>query len=122
MQILKTRKMEQALIEPETTLVVEPDLMPPKPDRVQIHRTRHSVDDQLSMHEFINNLQSSIQSMNPELAFRECRETYDREFFAANTDSALKAQLVSLLCSTFGDRLPLWVAMKNRSPDVLDLI
>lgn len=124
----KTKKRQQTSdVAPDVSLApvfqtVDENLRPPMPDLVMVHRHKKLPPPPIDEHAFISDVSRSIQSMNPELAFRNCRETFDREFFESYKDSGFKHAVAAFLVETFGDRLPLWSAIVKRSPDVLDLL
>ncbi len=71
---------------------------------------------------YLDELKSSLDSMNPELGFKQCCQAFDTSFFQNETDSDFKRALVFFLTTRYNKRYPLWEKLLSRDSSVLHLL
>jgi hypothetical protein len=72
--------------------------------------------------DFLSGLASSLDTMNPELAYKHCSITFNNEFFGTERDSDFKSAVIDFLADRYGARNELWTALKQRSSTVIHLL
>ncbi len=97
------------------------DTLPPLPHGIRVFSPTAQMSE-ASINRYVQQLNVSLLSMPSELGFRVARETFTPDFFLGIKDSGFKMALTALLTTLYGDRLPLWGAIQQRDPSVLDLI
>lgn len=98
------------------------DLPAPLPSGYQTKTINHIRMSEREINMFIVVLSTSLDSLQPEVGFTQCRSWFDRPYFEQTEDRRFKDALVNFLFQRFGTRMPLWVAMHQRDPSVSDLI
>lgn len=71
---------------------------------------------------YLDDLKASLDTMNPELAFKQCCQAFDTSFFQKESDSDFKRALVFFLTTRYNKRYPLWEKLLSRDSSVLHLL